>query len=156
MPDNWHTAGVPTGTAANTLWRCWASIPSFKASLSIQYLVSDNTGQGIFVNTIASTNLFTTSKVVFWCWGRFWSALALGYRTFLSPLDWGRGSTGVDGTTSKVDNVLRRVDFRCLTRGGSIAVDRFREFGSRGCAMMVSVLLRFFGCGILGVCNDMF
>jgi len=84
---------------------------SFQASPTIEYFALDNIGQGVFVNTIASMNLFAISIVAFWCWGTLLSALALGCGTFLSPLDLCSGSAWVDGAQSESDNLLRRVDF---------------------------------------------
>jgi len=73
------------------------------------------------VNTIASMNLFATSKVAFWCWGTFLSLLALGCGAFWSPLDMlGSTSARVDGAWSDSNNLLRRVNNWRLSSGGAI------------------------------------
>jgi len=154
-PGNWHTDGVPTAAPANARWRSWASIASVQASSTIEYLSSDNIGQGVFLNTIVSMKLFANSKVAFWCWETIWSALALGCATFWSPLVTCSDSAWVDCARSDSDNFWRRVDFWCLSRGGSNAQAGFREFGSRGHSITVSTRLRFCGSGILVVCNGL-
>jgi len=152
---NWHTDGVFTAAPANACWRSWASIASFQASSMIEYLPLDTIGQGVIVNTIASMNLFATSKVACRYWGIMWSALILGCETFWSPLDLCRGSTRVDGAWSDSENWLRRVDFWHLSSGGAIASAGFRECGSGGHAMTVSARLHFFGSETHGVCKDL-
>jgi len=108
------------------------------------------------VNTIASMNLFATSKVAFWCWGMFRSLLALGCGRFGSPLHLlGSTSARADGARSDSDNLLRRDDFWRLSSGGAIATGKFREFGSGGRAMTVSARHRFFASGTLVVRNDL-
>jgi hypothetical protein len=128
---------------------------SVQASSPIKDLSSDNIGQGVFVNTIASMNLFATSNVTFWCWGTFCSVLALGSRAFLFPLDVGGGSTWVDGAGSDSDDLFRRAVFWHLSSGGAIDPGGFWGFGRRGCAITVSAQLRYFSNGILVVYHDL-
>jgi hypothetical protein len=129
---------------------------SFQASSTIQYLSSDNIGQGVFLNMIASMNVVATSKGAFQCWGTFQSLLVLGCGIFWSPLDLlGSTSAWADGSWSDSDNLLRRDDMWHLSSGGAIAPGRFQEFGSRGRAMTVSAQLQFFGIGTLVVHNDL-
>jgi len=116
----------------------------YQASSTIQYMLSDNTAQVVFVNMIASMNLFAISTVAFGCWGIYCSGLALGGRTIWSPLDLCSGSAGMDSAWSDTDNLLRRVDFWCLSSGGSIAPAGLWEFGSGGCAITVSAWRHFF------------
>jgi len=129
---------------------------SIQASSTIEYLSSDIIGQGFFVNTFASMNLFATSKVAFWsCW-MCWSILALGCGVFWSPLHlMGSTSTRADGARSDSYTLLRRVDFWGLSSGGGIVAGGLPQFGSRGHAMTVSAWLRFFGSGTLLVRNDL-
>ena len=46
-------------------------------------------------------------------------------------------SARVNGAQSDSDNMLRRIDFWRLSSGGAIAPAGFREFGSRGRAIIV-------------------
>jgi hypothetical protein len=50
---------------------------SFQTWSTIEYFSSERIGQGVFANTIASINLFATSKVAFWCWRTLWSPLVV-------------------------------------------------------------------------------
>jgi len=104
---------------------------------------------------MASMNSFATSKVAFWCWGTFWSAMDLGCGTVWSPLDLGSSSDWADGEQSDFENLLRRVDYQRLSCGGAISPGGFREFGSGGHAMWVSVQLYSSGSGTLVVRIDM-
>ena len=108
------------------------------------------------MNTIASMNPRAKSKVAFCCWGTFSSLLALGCGIFRSPLDLlGSTSAREDGALSDSNNLLRRDDFCRFSNGGAIAAGRFREYGSRGHAMIVLALLCFFGSGTIEVHNDL-
>jgi len=123
---NWHTDGVPTGAPAKARWRSWASMASFQASSTIEYFSSEMICQGVFVNTMASMNLFATSKVAFWCWGTLWSPPAFGWGTFWSPTAlWSRSAC----TTSDSRDMLM-TDFWRLSNGGAIAPAGCRRFGS--------------------------
>jgi len=132
-PGNWHTDGVPTGAPANARWPSWASIASFQGSSTIQYLSSDNIGQGVFMNTIAFMNLFATSKVAFWCWGPFWSLLSLGCGLFWSPLDLlGSTSAKADGARSDSDNWLGGMTFGVGAVVVPLRQEDFRSFEAEG------------------------
>ena len=94
---------------------------SFQAALAIEYFSLDNIGERVFMNTIASIILFATSTVAYWCLGMCSSPLPLGCGTFGSPLDISSGSAWTGRAQSDSDNLLRRVDFWHLIRGGAIA-----------------------------------
>jgi len=128
---------------------------SFQASSTIEYLTLDNHSQRLIVDTIASMNHFATSNVAFWCWGTFWSALALGCGPFWSPLGLGCGTIWADGTRSDLVDFLRRAVCCLLSSGGAIDPGGCRECGSWGHPITVSALLHFFGKGAHVGCNDL-
>jgi len=114
---------------------------SFQASSTIEYFSSETIGQGVFVNTIASMNLFAISKVACWCWGMLWSPLTFRWGTFWSPLALGSGSAC---TTSDSRDMLM-TDFWRLNNGGAITQAGCCRFGSGALPMTVSARLCFFG-----------
>jgi hypothetical protein len=103
-------------------------------------MLSDNIGNGFFVNIIASINLFAISNVASWCCGMFRALLDL----------FGTTSALADGACSNLDNLCRRHDIWHLSSGGDIAGGRFRVFGNGGHASTVSAGLNFVNSGTLG------
>jgi len=99
------------------------------------------------MHLIVSINLFANSHVIYWCWKKFWSALALGCGALWSLLDLLSGTTWPDDACLDWDKLLSRVDFWHVSSGGVIASDGIWKVGSRGRAMTVSAVHHFFGSG---------
>jgi len=130
-----HTSSIPKEDVVfpklvYSDFRCSQASP--QRSQVLPGLSWGNIGQAVFVNMIASMNLFTISNVAFWCWGMFWSPLALGCGTFWSPLYLQGGRAWADSERSDPDHLLKRVDFLHLSRGGAIAPAEFRELKAEG------------------------
>ena len=116
---------------------------SFQDWSTIEHFLFDNTGQGVFVNMIASMIHFAISNVALWHWATFESPIALHCGTSRFRLDWGSGSTWV-GTWSDLHNLLRRVEFRCIINCCAIVPAACHEFVTGWCEMTVLPCLKFF------------
>jgi len=150
LMGNWHTDGVCTASPANASWQSWASIESFQAATTIEYLSSHNIGKGGFVNSKYSMSHFATSKVAILCWGMCWSALDFGCGAVWSPPDLGCSSACVDSAPSDLDNLMRRANYwQVSSGGGGIDTAGFREFGSGSHAITVLAWLHWLSKGTL-------
>jgi len=111
--------------------------------------------QAVLVTMMVSMDLFTTSYVVWWYRGMLWSALALGCKTFYSPLDLCSGITWADGITPDLDNELRMVNFWHVSSSGAITPAGLSQCRSGASAMTVSVRHHFFASETHEHVNDL-
>jgi len=103
-----------------------------QASSTIEYSSLNIIGQWVFTNTIVNMIFNATSEVALWCWGKFWSLLALGCGTFWFPIHLANRIAWAGVAQSDLYNELMRFDFGCFSHWGDIAQLHFRKLEAEG------------------------